>query len=86
MSLTILVNNKVCIFFEWQGHQKPGNDSLKPWIIDDTLHGVGFSTGSLSVSKDGSIVARQHICKYKYVTLLLKYTDKPFTIFLAVAS
>ena len=85
MSLTILKKKYIrdcehCQFLE------PGNNALKAGIIDDTLHGVGFSTGSLSVSKDGSIVARQHICKYNYVTLLLKYTDKPFTIFLAVAS
>ena len=62
MSLTILVNTKWTLTFKWDDRE-PGDDALKPGIIDDTLHGVGFSTGCLTISKDSSIVAGQDICK-----------------------
>ena len=41
----------------------PGDDALHGGVIDDTLHGVGFTRWRLSVSKYGSIVATQDICE-----------------------
>ena len=39
----------------------PGNDSLKCRVSDDSLHGVGFTRGGLTVGEDGSIVAAQNV-------------------------
>ena len=39
----------------------PGDDSLFVGIVDDPLHGVGLTTGSLSVSEYCSIISTQYI-------------------------
>ena len=42
-----------------------GDDSLHGRVIDDSLHGVGLARGGLSISKYGSVVTTQNICKHK---------------------
>ncbi len=39
----------------------PGDDSLFVGVVDDPLHGVGLTTGSLSVSEYCSIISTQYI-------------------------
>ena len=67
-----------------------GDDSLHGWVVDDTLHGVGLARGGLSISKYGSIVTTQNICKHKKINIsqapLHLENAVPLTIFLAVAS
>ena len=65
MSLTILAKTKWTLISKYGMFHQPGDNSLKPGIIDDTLHGVGFPTGGLTICKDGSIVAREDICKQR---------------------
>ena len=71
-------------------YEIPWYDSLHVWVINDSLHGVGFPTRGLAVRKDGSVISGEHICKAQLQdncsARYFDLDDKPLTMLLAVES
>ena len=60
MSLTILEKDEM--FNSWfQWYILPGYDALHIWVVNNSLHGVRFSTWCLAIRKDCSIISGEHI-------------------------
>ena len=77
-------------FYPFCLYEIPWYDSLHVWVINDSLHGVGFPTRGLAVCKDGSVISGEHICKAQLQdncsARYFDLDDKPLTMLLAVES